>query len=160
MLDFTVEPKSVADLRRMSTRVRRSMDGPALRRDAVKQLRAAVKPVERDVKAAALALPASAGSAGVLRRRIAGAVGTQVRLSGRSAGVRLRVRKTPLGSAENLPQRMNTGQWRHPVYGNRDVWVTQHSRRGWFDATARAARPRVRRQVKQVFDDIERKLSQ
>jgi hypothetical protein len=125
-----------------------------------KALRDAVKPVERDVKAAARGLPAKGPASTELRQRIAGATGTQVRTTGRSAGVKVRVARKRMGGQAALPQRMNVGQWRHPVFGNTDVWVTQRSGRPrWFDNVNRAAAPMVRRRVKKVLDDIEKKLA-
>jgi len=147
-----------ADLRRLSRGLRQHGGAKALRRETVKALRESVKPVERDVKSAALSLPARGPRSTGLRRRIARATSTQVRLSGRSPGVKVRVSKARMGDQRNLPKLMNQGRWKKPVFGNRAVWAAQTSRPRWFDDPNRAARPMVRRRVKRVYDDIERKL--
>ena len=46
---------------------------------------------------------------------------------------------------------MNDGEWRHPVMGNRDVWVDQYvSPSGWFTATARRKHP----DIQENFNDV------
>jgi hypothetical protein len=55
----------------------------------------------------------------------------------RTAGARIRMRASAMPADQRrLPKNMNRGRWRHPVFGDRDVWVSQYvSERGWFDAT-------------------------
>jgi len=63
-----------------------------------------------------------------------------------------------MGDKARLPRLMNRGSWRHPVFGNREVWVAQSSRFMWFDRPLLLAGPLVRREIKKVLDDIERRL--
>ncbi|UJW32388.1 hypothetical protein L3Q67_00960 [Saccharothrix sp. AJ9571] len=72
-----------------------------------------------------------------LRNSVARAVKTQVKSSGRTAGVRIRVQSSTLPTDQRkLPLYLNAGKWRHPVMGNRDRWVTQTvTPPGWFDST-------------------------
>lgn len=51
-----------------------------------------------------------------------------------------------------LPRLMNRGRWRHPVFGNRDVWVEQRpGNRGWFTDTLNAKRPAIRKAIEREF---------
>lgn len=62
-----------------------------------------------------------------LRELIAQAVTVNVSTT-RLPDVRIRVRRTPalqqIG-AGGLAKAINTGQWKHPVFGDREVWVQQ-----------------------------------
>jgi hypothetical protein len=76
-----------------------------------------------------------------LRAAAAGALTLEVRerpsARARESGVRIRMRagKMP-GDQKRLPKNMNRGRWRHPVFGNKEVWVSQQTDPpGWFDET-------------------------
>ena len=75
--------------------------------------------------------------------------------TGRTAGVRLVVAKKAGGA-----RGANRGVIRHPVFGNREVWVDQKVPAGWFDdpikAEATAIRRDVERAVQNVIDRIAR----
>jgi hypothetical protein len=79
-----------------------------------------------------------------LRSTIAASIQTKISYSGVRTGVRIRVDNARLGrAARNLPERIDEGTWRHPVMGNRDVWVAQTGQRGWFTTTAERHAPQV-----------------
>jgi len=158
MISIEISRTTQADLRKLSKQLRTVGDAKVIRRESTKRLRAAARPAQQRVKAAARGLPAKGPKSSGLRRRTANAITTQVRMSGRMAGVNIRIPTSRMGGLSVLPQRMNAGRWRHPVYGNREVWVTQTSRAGWFDRTLQMQGPGVRREIKRVLDDIERKL--
>lgn len=159
------------DLKQISKALRQHADGKRLRKELVAELKLAVQPVVPKVKAAWLAAP-SGGHGGSTRGRrdqpdlrvlLAKATWAQARLTGKEAGVRVRtdgrrmpdgLKATP-GYAEGIRRR----PWRHPVFGNRGVWITQRK----FPRFYAAARPdeiRARRAVTdaidKVFDQIER----
>lgn len=94
-----------------------------------------------------------------LRETIARATTSQINVSSSTARVRVRVRKAAMpDSQRTLPHRLNKGHWRHPVFGNRDVWAEQTSRAGWFDQTLRAhgdaVREAIRQHIKDALDQI------
>lgn len=68
----------------------------------------------------------------------------QVRTGARTAGVRIVV-----GGGSHGARATNRGVVRHPVFGNRDVWVTQDvpAATGWFDEPIRASAPEIRRDI-------------
>ena len=73
-----------------------------------------------------------------LRAAIAQATRAVQQDRGNSVGVRVYVNSTYLPPDQRkLPRHMNRGQWRHPVFGNKNVWVTQTvSPEGWFSNVA------------------------
>jgi len=79
--------------------------------------------------------------AGSLRDRIAAASGAQVSASEKKTALAFKVRAGQLPpSQRKLPRRWdNPGGWRHPVYGNRNVWVHQTGN-PYFRTTITAAR--------------------
>lgn len=73
----------------------------------------------------------------------------QVRTGARTAGVRIVV----AGSAKG-PRNANRGFIRHPVFGNREVWVEQKVPAGWFDDPLKASAPEVRNDLEKVLESI------
>lgn len=159
MIDVRVDPNTQRQLQVAARKLKRHGNAVAIRKEMVKGLRAAAKPGEKAAKASAMSLPANTGQSTGLRRRIASAIGIQVRAS-RNALVRIRVGRAKMGGQASLPQRMNRpGRWRHPVYGNREAWVTQTSRAGWFDRPVLATRPQAIAEMTKVLQRIVRRMS-
>lgn len=111
-------------------------------------------------------LEASTHHPGLLREEIAGTVTARGRMtmSGFSAEIKSDGRKMPEGK-QTLPAYANAGKsrwrrWRHPVYGNRDVWVTQEwpTARGWFDQTVQDNARTFSAAVQAAIDDTQRYL--
>lgn len=121
---------------RTITRGLQQLDGGKLvEREFKKALRRGVKPAQNKAKQAARRIYSSGKRHSGLRAKISRATQTQVRLT-RDPTIRIRVKRSMLGDAENIPQRINReGVVRHPVFGDRDVWVDQQfpGSRGWFD---------------------------
>ena len=55
--------------------------------------------------------------------------------------------------------RINDGILRHPVYGNREVWVSQDIRPGFFDDPVRHGGPEVRREIEAAVQRVIRKIT-
>lgn len=129
--------------------------GKGLRREMLKEIRAAAKPLASDVQSAVKGLPAKPPEDTGLRRRVASLVKIRTRTSGSRVGVRIVVGKL---DGTNLPRRLNKGSWRHPVHGS-DTWVTQTIKPGWFDQTLRRGAPKVRYRVRAVLKTTARKIA-
>lgn len=91
---------------------------------------------------------------------------TRIAINNRSkkrAGIRILT--TPARGSEGGPfaRYMNRGKWRHPVFGDRERWVTQTVSKGWFDGPAEAAdmvvTPKLRRVLAEVVDEIARRTN-
>jgi hypothetical protein len=151
------------DLKRVTRQLREQANGKELVRDLRTGLRDVLRPVASEAKAAYRSAPSRRGGArrrgGSLRAALARATRVEVRTTGRMAGARIRVdgRKMPAGQ-RSLPQMWEgTKRWRHPVYGNREVWVNQRAR-PTFDRTVQRHEDEATRKVEEVLEGIRRKL--
>lgn len=120
-----------------------------LRKEMYRGLRRAARPLIADAREnARRTLPKQGG----LNERVARSrFKVSVRGSGRNPGVRI--------SATGVDARVDTqGRDRHPVFGNRRVWVQQKVRPHWFEIPMRAGAPKVRRELDRVVVDIAKKL--
>lgn len=132
--------------------------------------RAAALPIVNDVKAAVLAIPVTGGGGGGsfaraaaakrtpkgghgLRNTIASATGMQIRTTGRLSGVRIRINVSKLPpDQQSLPWALDspTG-WRHPVFGDSNVWVRQRGH-PYFEVTIRKHHAAARAKVEAAMD--------
>lgn len=137
------------------------MDSPEIRKRFRKELRAAAAPLVPRVRAAIRNIPSSRGYApDGLRGAMSQAARLEMKTTGKQAGVAIRVdgRKMP-SHMKSLPSMVEgKKRWRHPVFGNRDVWVQQTSH-PYFYNSLRVAGPASRRAVSRVLDGISRDIS-
>lgn len=125
-----------------------------LRRELYAGLNRATKEVRGDMRASIPAsLPSRGGLAALVHAR---ASLTTSATTGRDPGVRIRAR-----SRDYDLKRMNAGRLRHPVFGNRGVWVqqTEGVNPGFLDDPFKKAAPGVRREVEKVLNDIAAKIA-
>lgn len=108
-------------------------------------LEEAAGPIIAKVRGEALALPARGKKHTGLRARLAAGVEVQPNVGRNSVRI---VATAPLGE-RGLPRGMDNGPrgFRHPVYGNRDVWVQQRGG-SWF-----------REPIAEEGDAVERRLT-
>ena len=59
--------------------------------------------------------------------------------------------KMPPGMG-NMPKRLNSTTFNHPVYGHRTVWVTQAGKPGWFDDSISRAAPDAEAKISDAMD--------
>lgn len=117
-----------------------------LRKELNKGMRRAAKPLIPKARAEALKrLPSKGGLAKQVARE---PMRVQVR-TGRNPGVRIVV-----GRKRGGARGANRGSIRHPVFGNRQVWVTQPVPPGWFDEPLSDSAPAVRRDLERALHDI------
>ena len=127
-MPVSVSGTSGAELRYLAGKLRK-----AAARDLTRVLkraqREAVKPLQREIKAEALAtLP----KRGLYNQIMSRAVKTSV--TGGTPGKRLIVRVYARGKAEERDvKRVNDGILRHPVFGHRKTWKTTRVRPGFVD---------------------------
>lgn len=145
--------------------LRQEANGAELRRDLIRNLRAVATPAAQAVRTAILAMPVHSVHGAKedylpLRAAVAAGVRTRVRLSGKRAGVAILARKTPgVRGFRNAPKRLNAPFWRHPVFGDTDIWVTQVGAPGWFDATLKPFREPGKRAAAAAMAAIARRIS-
>lgn len=124
-----------------------------LRKDLLREIRTAGKPTIEDIRASALAtLPNRGGLANRVGKDTK--FGTRTRTAGRSAGVQIRS-TGGASSGRTLKSLDEEGTWRHPLFGNRKVWVGQSdgAAEGWFTEPIEDDLPRFR---KAVLDAMEK----
>jgi hypothetical protein len=162
------EIRDAGDLKRINKQLRELADGKAIKKDLTQGFRNVLRPIVPEVRAAYKAAPSmghgsmARGSRGRadLRALLAKATRIEVRLAGKQAGARIRV------DGRRLPDRMKglarawEGEgrpWRHPVYGRRDTWVRQKSRKTFYPIVQRHE-AQARQAVEQVFAQVKAKL--
>jgi len=93
-----------------------------------------------------------------LRTTIADAIRISVRTAG-DPGARVWIDKGRLPpDLKKMPDTINTGRIRHPVFGNRRRWAQQSAPPMWWDKTVRAHTDRMTREVARVVDDVRRRI--
>ena len=106
-----------------------------LRRELAKEMRGALQPAVQEARSSinALAHTSQANPSPALGSSIARNIKAEVRLSGRSTGARVKVKKLRnVRGFVNAPKLTNRDGWRHKVFG-RDIWVEQRGKPDWFD---------------------------
>lgn len=114
------------------------------------ELRAAADPLAQKARNAVLALPTYGRKHTGLRARVA--AGVSVATGGPSL-VRIET-SMPEPDEAMLPRGLDNGPkgWRHPVYGNRNVWVQQRGY-SWFRSTIADGQPELEKDLQGVLDD-------
>lgn len=142
--------------------IRAEEDGKALRKDLAKNMREALKPGAAEAKSSIMAM-SSAGlrTSPALRSSIARKIRPEVKLGGRWSGARVKAFKTKnLRNFPNAPKRTNrAGGWRHPVWGDRDRWVTQHGKLEWFDRAFQGREAVYKAAVEQAMENMARRIA-
>lgn len=142
--------------------IRAETDGKELRKELSANLRNAARPVVTDLKAAAQALPSQGlphAQGMPLRQAIARSIGTDLRTTGKAAGIRLRAKATPnVRGFRYAARAMNKGSFRHRVFG-RDVWVTQTGQPRWFDNVTARNREPFRDAVLSAVEDMRDRIA-
>jgi hypothetical protein len=125
--DIGIEIRGGKQLERIIKALREVGDG-GLARELKSGLRKAARPMVPKVRQAIDRIPSNHD--GQLRAEMKSATTVTFRSAGTQAGITLRVdgRKMPSGK-RSLPAYMEGTKpsWRHPVYGNTDVWAQQPS---------------------------------
>lgn len=144
-----------------------------VKRDLNKRIRTVAEPIAREVRNAALGLPTGtegkrqrlskkrleAGQRMGLRAGLAAATEVRQRSNARNPGVRIVVSRSQFakqtGKAATLPryvEGLRRGPWRHPLFGNREVWFTQR-RKPFLLRTVLPHKNQVR---EAILDEFER----
>ncbi|MFJ4712723.1 hypothetical protein [Streptomyces sp. NPDC088785] len=149
----------------------RAAGGENIRASMQRRIRRAAEPLRDDLQSTMrgldIAAPPRRGRPGgpspttrPLRATIAESIRISVRTTGGGAGATVWVDKSRLPpDLKKMPETINTGRIRHPVYGNRRRWVQQNATPLWWDNTVRRHTPRIEREVGRVLDDVRRRLT-
>lgn len=148
------------ELRRISKGLRSMGDGKEIKRQFTTDLRAAAAPLVPAVRAAEAAIPATSGEHSGLRSALQRATRLTVRTVGRQASVAIQVDGRKMPDSKRALQSYMEGTkkpWRHPVFGNTDVWVTQQPHPYFYRVVrplGAASRIAVNRVINRITRDI------
>jgi hypothetical protein len=148
------------ELRQISRELR-AMDDKAILKQFRKELRAAAAPFVPAVRASIGQIPAKGPRSTGLRAAMKKATTLSVKTVGRNAQVSIAVtgRKMPAGKGA-LPSYMEgtRPRWRHPVFGDEDVYVQQPPH-PYFYRVVRPMGAAAKVAVNRVVTDITRKIT-
>lgn len=150
------------NLRQISRALRAEEDGKELRKELTKNMREALRPGAAHAKSAIMSMASTTPHDGpALKTAIARKIRPETRISGKFPGAKIKAFKTKtLRNFPNAPKRTNRASgWRHPVYGNREVWVQQHGKVGWFDHAFEGQQAHYRRQVQFALADMVNRIA-
>lgn len=142
------------DLRQFAAILNRSADPKRLRRELAKDLRGALQPAVQQARAGINAVGHDSRSrpSPALRPTIGRNIRAEVRLTGRTTGARVKVKKTRnVRGFLNAPKLMNRDSFRHRVFGGEE-WVEQFGKPGWFDDPMQEGMSRYRAAVHRVME--------
>lgn len=169
--------RSLAEL---SARLKAASRGD-LQKRLTRGLRKAATPIVADLKSTVSSLPVRGVRGGGAKQRLAEARrsragwrkaqkggtglrattarGIGVQVSPGRARVRIRLNPNVLPPDQRkLPKYLDRPQgWRHPVFGDRDVWVQQYGK-PWWAATIRPHLPAATREVAGAMDEVAREI--
>ncbi|MEU6491085.1 hypothetical protein ABZ890_11910 [Streptomyces sp. NPDC046984] len=141
--------------------LRAEEDGKQLRKELASNMRDALRPGAQQAKESIMGMISLNGAQPGLRSSIAKKIRPEVKLGGRWSGARVKAFKTKnIRGFPNAPKRTNRARgWRHPVYGNREVWVTQRGKYEWFDRAFRGREGNYKAAVEQAMNDMARRIA-
>lgn len=145
--------------RALSRRLREAGRGD-LQRKLTRGIRAEGAAMLRATQAAWLGVdvgPGDSGKSTGLRARTAAAT----RISILQSGIRMQVagRRVDARYGQSLTRGLDgLGRWRHPVWGNREVWTQQYGQEVFY-RTARSFEPRFRARIQRVMEDVARQIA-
>ncbi|KAB8162920.1 hypothetical protein FH609_004115 [Streptomyces sp. 3MP-14] len=159
---FALRVETHEGLDALVRRIRAEEDGKELRRELAANLRNELKPAAALAKSGIMAMSsAGPGTSPALRSSIAKKIRPEVKLGGRWSGARVKAFKTPGARGfRNAPKRTNRAKgWRHPLFGNRDVWIQQRGREQWFDRALEGRQAQYRRAVLDAMEQMAARIA-
>lgn len=130
-MDVRVTSKDIAAV---AAAVRALGDGRTIVNEMAKEIRRAVPPIRKAVRAHAIAVLPSGGGLGAWVARAG--VRASIKRGPRSAGIQLVAGRNSTKGRSELRKLDATGQLRHPLPGNRRHWYAQTVTPGWFSDPA------------------------
>ncbi len=150
------------NLRAISNALKAEEDGKELRKELTKNMREALKPGAAQAKSSIMSMASTTPHDGpALKTAIARKIRPEVRITGKFPGAKIKAFKTKnLRGFPNAPKRTNrAGGWRHPVFGNRAVWVQQTGKVKWFDRAFEGQQNHYTRQVQFALADMVNRIA-
>ena len=156
-LELTAE-----NLRNVSNALKAEEDGKELRKELTKNMREALKPGAARAKSSIMSMASSTPHNGpALKTSIARKIRPEVRITGKFPGAKIKAFKTKnLRNFPNAPKRTNRASgWRHPVFGNTEIWVQQTGKVKWFDRAFEGEQAHYKRQVQLALAEMVNRIA-
>ena len=119
------------------------------------ELRGAAEILARRTQQEVMQIPVHTGNHSGLRARVAKGVGVKLTQTGVRVTTSMNDR-----DERNLPAYLDIMQgWRHPVFGNRSVWVRQGTGGSWFRETLEGGQDMIAQRLEEIFDNAARTIS-
>ncbi|MDX3047555.1 hypothetical protein PV378_13735 [Streptomyces scabiei] len=150
------------NLRNISSALRAEEDGKELRKELTRNMREALKPGAAQAKSNIMSMASATPHGGpALKSSIGRKIRPEVRISGKFPGAKIKAFKTPnVRGFANAAKRTNRASgWRHPVYGNREVWIQQTGKVRWFDRAFEGQRNSYEHAVKSALADMVNRIN-
>lgn len=120
-----------------------------------REVREAAQRLATRAQAQVMRIPTTTGQHTGLRARVARGVG--VKITGHGVDITTSMNER---DETNLPAYLDSqAGWRHPVFGNRHVWVRQETGGSWFRATIESGRDDIEDRLNEVMEDAARGIS-
>lgn len=159
MVTMDIDTKALEEM----ARAMRGEGGKRLRADLAAGLRKAMEPIRDKARAEIMSMPSGGLRRGgaPLRASIAREVRAEVRIDAREPGARLVAgnNSIPRGFKQAPRRTVAARGWRHPVFGNKNVWVTQPGKRGWFYRPQRSGERSYREAVAKVLKEMAQRIA-
>lgn len=151
-IELTIDQQALAMVARV---LKSEADGKTLRRNLIRELKAAAEAPIGKARSEMLATPSRGlGQGASLRSTVAKSIKPVSRLSGRTTGVSIRQARTPeLRNFKMAGRRFNRGEFRRPVFGT-DRFVVQSGNLEWFDRPMQDAKPDFKDDVLRVVQEL------
>ncbi|WP_330348173.1 hypothetical protein [Streptomyces sp. NBC_00582] len=147
----------------------RAAGGENIRQSMHRRIRRAAEPLRDDLQASIRGLNIRSQGRSTrpggpspntepLRETIAAAIRISVR-TGSSPGATVWIDKGRMPpDLKNVPEQLNSGRLRHPVFGNKRRWVNQYASPPWWNTVVRQHTPRIEQEVARILDDVRRRI--
>jgi len=120
------------------------------------RLRSGAEELADETRKAVLSIPVTGTKHTGLRGRVAKGVGVKIT----SAGVQISASMNQQDE-RNLPAYLDARDgWRHPVFGNKSVWVRQTTGGSWFNEVIQDGQPELERRLTEVWEDAARFIAE
>lgn len=155
-LDLSGPEKKLRDLGRA---LRSAEDGKDLRRELLKNIRAAAGPARQAARASIRSLHSAGHPGRSIRSAIAQKVQVVAKTSGKTVGARIVANTTPgVRGFRHAPRRFNSARgWFHPEFDGTEVH--QVGKPGWFDDPIQKYKPEYRRAVVDAINTTANKIA-
>jgi hypothetical protein len=148
------EVRGLDDLEALTRALKAAGDsGTGLRRELYAGLNRATKHTREQMKKA---IPGALPTSGGLAAEVASTASFTATATGSGANTGVRIKGRRRGRKGSSLARMNAGVVRHPVFGNRSVWVDQTAgvTKGFLDEEFQQDKPELRDAVIEVIQSV------